>query len=278
MRDGEVRRQRRVDHRRAQLVRLVQAEGTAGVADLAARLGCSVVTVRRDLAALQRDGSDWKRYHGAVAVRGLVMERGFQDKMGIAEDEKLAIAQAAVALIPDGAVVGLNGGTTSARVAERLAAAARQVTVVTNAVNVAVQLTNSGIPVVVVGGTLRPLNYETTGPTAVRTLQALALDVAVIGADAVDLEFACSAAADAEAEVGWQLSQAAEQVVVVADHLKFNRRATYRMLGWQDVDLLVSGREAAPLVAEWGAVLTATGDPAGRAAVWRVVHDSERRA
>lgn len=278
MRDKEIRRQRRVDHRREQLVRLVQAEGTAGVADLAARLGCSVVTVRRDLAALARDGSDWKRYHGAVAVRGLVMERGFQDKMGIAEEEKLAIAAAAVALIPDGAVVGLNGGTTSARVAERLAAEERRVTVVTNAVNVAVQLTNSGIPVVVVGGALRPLNYETTGPIALRTLQALALDVAVVGADAVDLEFACSAAADAEAEVGWQFSQAAERVVVVADHLKFNRRATYRMLAWQDVDVLVSGREAEPMVSEWGAVLAAVGEPDGAAAVWSVAHDSERRA
>ncbi len=278
MPDGEVRRQRRVDHRRAQLVRLVQSEGTAGVADLAARLGCSVVTVRRDLAALAREGSDWKRYHGAVAVRGLVVERGFQDKMGIAEDEKRAIAEAAVALIPEGAVIGLNGGTTSARVAEQLVAAERRVTVVTNAVNVAVQLTHSGIPVVVVGGTLRPLNYETTGPTAVRTLQALALDVAVIGADAVDLEFACSAAADAEAEVGWQFSQAAETVVVVADHLKFLRRATYRMLGWQDVDFVVSGREAAPLVAGWHTVLTAVGDPAGRAGVWRVMHDPERHA
>lgn len=276
MRDKEVRRQRRVDHRREQLVRLVQAEGTAGVADLAARLGCSVVTVRRDLAALARAGSDWKRYHGAVAVRGLVMERGFQDKMGIAEEEKLAIAAAAVALIPDGAVVGLNGGTTCARVAERLAAEERQVTVVTNAVNVAVQLTNSGIPVVVVGGALRPLNYETTGPTALRTLQALALDVAVVGADAVDLEFACSTTADAESEVGWQFSQAAEKVVVVADHLKFNRRATYRMLAWQDVDVLVSGREAEPMVSAWGRVLTAVGEPDGRAAVWSVAHDSER--
>ena len=272
MRDGEGHRQRRVDHRRAQLVRLVQAEGTAGVADLAARLGCSVVTVRRDLAALARDGSDWKRYHGAVAVRGLVMERGFHDKMAIAEEEKAAIAAVTVRLIPDGAVVGLNGGTTSARVAERLAAEERRVTVVTNAVNVAVQLTNSGIPVVVVGGSLRPLNYETTGSTALRTLQAMALDVAVVGADAVDLEFACSAADDAEAEVGWQFSQAAEQVVVVADHLKLNRRATYQMLAWQDVDLFVSGHESKPLVSEWGAVLTAAGDPDGRAAVWKVVH------
>lgn len=278
MRSGEVRRQRRVDHRREELVRLVQAEGTAGVADLAARLGCSVVTVRRDLAALARDGSDWKRYHGAVAVRGLIIERGFQDKMGIAEAEKVAIAEAAVALIPDGAVVGLNGGTTTARVAERLAAASRAVTVVTNAVNVAVQLTNSGIPVVVVGGSLRPLNYETTGPTALRTLQALALDVAVIGADAVDKEFACSAAADAEAEVGWQFSQAAEQVIVVADHLKLNRRATYRMLAWADVDLLVSGREAKPALAEWREVLAPVGAPEAPAAVWRVVDDRERRS
>lgn len=270
------RGQRRVDDRRERLVRMVQAEGTAGVAELAARLGCSVVTVRRDLAALSRGGFEWKRYHGAVAVRGLVLERGFQEKMAEAEAEKVAIAEAAVALLPDGAVVGMNGGTTAARVAERIAAVSKRVTVVTNAVNLAVQLTNSGIPVIVVGGALRPMNYETTGPSATRTIQSLALDVAVVAVDGVDGEFAFSAASDAEAEVGWGLSQAAEQVMVVADHLKFGRRATYRMLGWDDVDLVVSGRESEAVAAPWAQALSRRpGDLWPGAVVWEVVHGSE---
>jgi DeoR family transcriptional regulator of aga operon len=273
MRNGALRAQRRVDDRRAQLVRLVQNEGTAAVTELAERLGCSVVTVRRDLAALARDGSDWKRYHGAVAVRGLVLERGFQDKMEVAAAEKMAIAELTITAIPDGAVMGLNGGTTSARVAECLAAKSRRVTVVTNAVNLAVQLTNSGIPVIVVGGSLRPLNYETTGPTARRAIESLALDVAVIGADGVDREFGCSAAADAEAEVGWQFSQAAERVIVVADHLKFNRRATYRMLSWDDVDIVVSGQESAEATSDWSGVLEPEDrSPEQDAVMWRVVY------
>jgi DeoR family transcriptional regulator of aga operon len=272
------RRQRRVDDRRARLVQLVRSEGTAGVADLALRLGCSVVTVRRDLAALAKanEGADWKRYHGAVAVRGLVLERGFQEKMAEAEDEKAAIAKAVVALLPEGAVVGMNGGTTAARVAEQLGAESRLVTVVTNAVNLAVQLSNSGIPVIVVGGTLRPMNYETTGPTATATIQSLAVDVAVVAVDGVDDDFAFSAASDVEAEVGWRLSQAAERVVVVADHLKFGRRAPYRMLGWDDVDLVVTGRESIPIVAPWAHALSrrpGEGDP--DAVVWEVVHGGE---
>ena len=260
--------QGRVRERQAKIMQIMRTEGTTSVSRLAARLHCSPVTIRRDLNFLAAEGQGMTRYHGVAAARGLVLEQWFQDKMEEAPDAKTAIAEMAAGLIDDGAVIGLNGGTTTTRIAEALVAGDKRITVVTNAVNIAMVLTNPRIQVVVVGGGLRPSNYETTGFEAIRQLERLHLEWAFLGANGVHVNFGVSTSAAEEASVGAAFARAADRVVVVADGRKFGQTATHQMLAWAMVDMLISDASSESLINGWEQPLH-LGNPArGPALAW----------
>ncbi len=257
-----------VVRRHDEIMALLKAEGSVSVMDLAARLNCSTATVRRDLHELM-ESSGLRRFHGAVAIEALAMESAFQERLAVADDEKRAIAKAVVAELEPGQVVGLNGGTTTSQVAHCIAEKALSVTVVTNAVNIAFQLTAAGIRVVVVGGVLQPANYETTGPIALAALSNLHLDWAVLGANGVDRRFGASTHTEAEASVGNALAEQADRVMLAIDHSKLERTALFRMVGWDRVDAVACDRAGAAGLAGWG--LDAPHDASEAAAgCWRV--------
>lgn len=230
---------------------LLRMHGTLSVADLANRFDCSVATIRRDVQELEAQG-ELRRFHGAVALDGTVMERPFQEKYATHADKKKAIAMTVARWIPDGATIGLNGGTTTTAIAQQLIELQPRITVVTNAVNIAHILSDGGIAVVVIGGALRPQNYETTGPTALASLANLHLDWAVLGANGVDNKFGITATTEQEAAVGHTFAMEADRVVVAADSSKLGRTALFRMLAWEEIHFLASDDEAALAMKEWG--------------------------
>jgi len=161
-------------------------------------------------------------------------------------------------------VVGLNGGTTTAAVARALAAradwgdgeggppdAARDdgqpaVTVVTNALNIAAELAvRRSVKVVVSGGVAMPSSYELVGPLAGHILREIRLDIAFVGADAVDAEHGASARDEHEASINALLAAQAAKLVVVADSTKLGVRTFARICPPADIDVLVTDDRAA---------------------------------
>ncbi len=95
---------------------------------------------------------------------------------------------AAAELVAPGAVIGLNGGTTTSELARALATRATLdsgFTIVTNALNIAAELTvRRHVKIVVTGGVARQQSYELIGPLASGVLEQVTLDVAFLGVDA----------------------------------------------------------------------------------------------
>ncbi len=237
--------------RQEEILTLLKHQGSVSVTHLAERLGCSTATIRRDLLELQAT-SGLRRFHGAVAVESLAMESEFQERLTVADDEKRAIAEAVVAHLTPGQVLGLNGGTTTTQIAQKISEVGLQVTVVTNAVNIAFQLTASRVPVVVVGGALRPANYETTGPLAIRALSDLHLDWAILGANGLDPQFGASTHTEAEASVGQAFGDQADRVLFAVDHSKLGKTALFRMLDWRRIDAVACGEQGQDVLNHWG--------------------------
>jgi DeoR family transcriptional regulator of aga operon len=252
------------------IVALLKTQGALSVNQLAMHFGCSPATIRRDLKRLSREMNDVRRFHGAAAMEPELLERGFQEKLAHSYQEKLEIAAAVVNWLPASGVLGLNGGTTTTLIARQLARAQKRLTVVTNAVNIAFELTNSSIPVVVVGGALRPSNYETTGPAALDTLRGLHLDWAVLGANGVDPRFGASTTTELEAAVGRTFALQADCVVVAADHTKLGFNALFQMVEWGAVHFLATDRGADDLLGSWGIRPAARGFGEQAAAVLEV--------
>ncbi|SMC08236.1 transcriptional regulator, DeoR family [Sulfobacillus thermosulfidooxidans DSM 9293] len=252
------------------LSRLKQA-GTITVQELADTFSCSLATIRRDIHELMMREPQIRRYHGAVGLDIQDTEQWFHDKTALFPEEKDDLAALVVEWLPEGAVIGLNGGTTTTRVATQLAKNPKALTVVTNAINIAYQLTQAEIPVVVIGGDLRPYNYETTGSMALQGLTGLHLDWAILGANGVHPRVGITTTASDEAVLGQGFRRAADHVLIIADHSKMQRNALYRMLAWNDIDYVATGCQAASLLKEWPVMPHPTMNAAQTVGIWQTV-------
>jgi DeoR/GlpR family transcriptional regulator of sugar metabolism len=190
---------------------------------LAVLLRTSRATVRRDLDAMQEKGM-LRRTHGGATSIETRDELPFQSKLNAFLPEKRAIGVLTASLIKDGQVIGCTGGTTIAQVIKALKE--KRVTVVTNAINVAMDLAAAeSVEVIVTGGTLRTRSYELVGHIAERTIQDFHLDIAMFGVDGLDFVHGLSTFTVAEAHAAALYIEHAREVWVVADHSKIGRTA-----------------------------------------------------
>jgi len=220
----------------------LSARGSVAVADLSERLGVSAATVRRDLEHLE-DQHLLTRTHGGAVAQMVSYELPLRYKSARRQEQKRRIGQVAATRVHDGAVIGLTGGTTTTEVAREIVD--RQLTVVTNALNIASELAiRPNIKLVVTGGIARPESYELVGPLADGTLADLHLDVAFIGADGVTATDGLTTHHEIEAHTDRALMDRASRVVVVADGSKLGRVAFARICPISAVHELVTDGEA----------------------------------
>lgn len=224
--------------------------GTAQVVRLAAELGVSEVTIRRDLAEMEREGKLMRYHGGAVLPQALVPDVSFQEKESVFQEEKERIAQAAAALVKDGDTLALGAGTTVATVARALAGR-KNLTVVTNAVNIAWEMSHRPeVRLVVTGGLLRESSYALVGPTAEHALRDFFVDVAFVGANGLSPEHGFTTPNQDEAVIHRALVSRARRAVIVIDHSKWGRIAFAQIGHLHQVHTVISDDKAPPDMVE----------------------------
>jgi DeoR family transcriptional regulator, aga operon transcriptional repressor len=218
--------------------------GTVDVGALAKELSASPATIRRDLAALERQRL-LARTHGGAVAHAVSYELPLRYKGIRFAEEKRRIATAAAGTVTEGMAVGLTGGTTATEVAR--AVAGQRLTIVTNALNIASELgVRPNIKLIVTGGLARSQSYELSGPIAEASLTGLNLDVAFIGVDGVDATAGCTTHEEVEAHTNAVMIRHAERVVLVADSSKIGKVAFARICEAGEVDELITDRAAGP--------------------------------
>jgi DeoR/GlpR family transcriptional regulator of sugar metabolism len=247
-------KEKRYDRIRSELA----SKGSVDVDELAELLQISRPTVRRDLHAMQVKGY-LRRTHGGATVIDDPDELPFQSKVSEHLAEKRAIGAATASLIADGKVIGCTGGTTVMQVVK--AFKGKRLTVITNAVNIAMELAPfESMEVIVTGGTLRTRSYEMVGHIAERTIRGYHLDIALIGVDGLDLHHGLSTFTDAEAYAAALYIEHAREVWVVADHSKIGRTAPALIAPLSRLTRLITDSKVAPdqarIMRESGITLT----------------------
>jgi DeoR family transcriptional regulator of aga operon len=227
--------------RRAGILDLLATTGFLAVADLAERFGCSHATVRRDLGALEAAGY-LHRTHGGAHVNGQ-RELPVGARLETMAAAKQRIAEAAAALVQDGQAVGLTGGSTTQQIARRLAGRSG-LTVVTNAINVVMELAQSDVRLVVTGGEMRPQSMELVGPFAEPTTSRLHLDVTFAGVDGLSVRGGLTTHHPLEAQVNRVLIERSARAVVVADHTKLGRATFAQIVPLTAVSELITDADA----------------------------------
>jgi DeoR/GlpR family transcriptional regulator of sugar metabolism len=229
--------------RRARVLDELRASGRASVPRLAAALGVTPSTIRRDLDRLAREGRVVRTYGGAALAHGVARAQAGDAREGV----KGALARAAAELVTDGATVAIGSGSTTLAFAGELAD--RRLTVITNSLDVAnVLVDREGIELIVLGGVVRPRMHSMLGHLAELATGELRADVLVMGIAAISPEQGLMNDSVPEILTDRALRRMARTCVVLADATKFSRVEPGFVFGLDEVDVLVTEEGVDPAV------------------------------
>jgi DeoR family transcriptional regulator of aga operon len=242
----------RADRLAALLEELV-TNGRIDVEEAAEQHRVSAATIRRDLDHLA-DQQLLNRTHGGAVPNTTSYDLPLRYKSTKQGSAKKCIAQRAAGLLWPGCTVALNGGTTTVEIARAIPGVRtlhNGVTVVTNAINIATELTvRPFIKLVVCGGVARPQSYELVGPMASDTLRQLTPDLCFLGASGLDPVAGVTADDEAEAAVDRVMALQAKRTIVVVDSSKLGRIAFSRICHLGEVSAVLTDSAADPRALE----------------------------
>lgn len=235
----------------------LRLDGKIVAKDLAAELGVSEDSVRRDLRDLAAAGLCQRVYGGALPVSPAV--RDYSARAAVAVDSKSRVARAAAALVTPGCTAIVDGGTTALAVVRALPRDLRA-TVVTHSPTVAAALAeHPTVEVHVLGGRLFKHSVVTSGAAAAEAAQAVTADLFLLGVTGVHHESGLTTGDADEAAMKRTLAGRAGDTYVLASAEKIGAASPFRVLGLHDVTgILTDADDASPAMrhlAEAGAPL-----------------------
>lgn len=219
--------------------------GTVRVDDLVVLLGASPMTVRRELAVLEGQGRLRRTRGGAIPVQPLFYEpfrhdSTFQEQIEQFADEKRRIAAAAAELIEAEQTIAVTAGTTTTQVTRSIPHKPG-ITVVTNTVNVAMELSNrTDLNVYVTGGFLHGGWFSLVGGAAMNSMQQVFVDKIFIGVNGIDAARGLTTYHPEEASMDRVMIHQARQKIVVADHGKLGIVTNYLVCPAIEVHLIIT--------------------------------------
>ncbi|NLD60279.1 MAG: DeoR/GlpR transcriptional regulator [Clostridiales bacterium] len=230
--------QKMTRERRDEIARALIRDGKVSAAELSRRYAVSAETIRKDLLWLEGRGVAEKSYGGAIATTQ-AMERSFFEKATRNPKEKAKIAKAVAEMVPAGATVLLDSGSTVAEVARQLAART-DVAFFTNSLEAAQLLAEKKRPVCILGGAIRLSSRAATGAWATEMLSQLNADVAILGTSGFEGSAGPCVESMEECEVKRAMLRAAKRSILVADSTKSRCRAPMRFASWAEISLVVT--------------------------------------
>jgi DeoR family fructose operon transcriptional repressor len=234
----------------------VRVTGRVSVAALAEEFAVAAETIRRDLLLLERHGLLRRVYGGALPVDPIMAEPEITARAQMMAEEKRRIAVAALAELPDGGSIFIEGGSTPAALAEALPPD-RRLTVVTTGLLVALALARQpNLTVLAVGGRVRTRTLATVEDWAQQVLAGVHVDVAFLGTNGLDVHAGLTTPDTAEAAIKRLALSVGRRSVLLADHTKIGAVSMCRYGDLPDVDVLITDNGAAADTIE---ALAATG-------------------
>ena len=221
--------------------RIAREQHAVRVDELCRELGASPATVRRDLEALEVRGELRRVHGGAVRVESRIEEPLFEAKAGQAVREKRRIAAAALRRIGPDETLYLDGGSTVLELA-RLLSDRPGLTVVTNSLRAAAELSSRGPRLILVGGELRRISQTTVGPLTRRLLSEIHVDKAFMGATGIAEREGVTTTDPAEAFTKECVLGQAREIFLLADARKFGKVSFARAGGLDHIHHVITDK------------------------------------
>ncbi|MDH2998070.1 transcriptional regulator [Pasteurellaceae bacterium LFhippo2] len=222
--------------RHNKIIELVNQLGYVGTEQLVAELNVSSQTIRRDLNELAEKNLI-RRHHGGAGAPSNTENSDYTDRKYFFSEQKECIAQNVAKLIPNGASIFVDIGTTAEAIAVALLNH-KQLCIVTNNLNAAhILRQNEEFKITVAGGELRS-DGGIIGEATVNFINQFRLDYCILGISAIELDGSMMDYDYHEVQVKRALMRNARKVILATDHSKFKRNATVRLGDIREVNYL----------------------------------------
>ena len=234
-----------LEERLTHILDLLQEQGRVSVAELSERFGVSAVTVRNDLATLERQGRLLRTHGGAMASSSLSSEPpAFALRKELHQQEKEWIGRAAAALVHDGDSVALDASTTAWQIARHLKDR-RELTVVTNGLFVALEFVDSPrVTVVMPGGTMRAASASLVGDEGACILERYHVQKGFFGAGGFTLEEGLTDTNQYEVELKQRMVQRSKEVIAIVDSSKWGQVTLASLVPVERLDQVITDAKA----------------------------------
>jgi DeoR family transcriptional regulator of aga operon len=237
-------------NRADQILRELRQKGSLSLDELISDLGASAASVRRDLAKLEAKGLVRRTHGGVTLVEPLLYEPFrydslFQNREQHRTAEKRKIGLAAAELILENETVGFTAGTTTTHVARNLRNRLN-IRVITNAINIAMELSNCpGLKTFVTGGFVQWAgSFSLVGHAAIASLSDIYMDRVFVSVCGIDLARGITVIEPEEGLTFRSMIQQAKQTIVVADSSKIGMVTPALICPISDIHLLITDTRA----------------------------------
>jgi DeoR family transcriptional regulator of aga operon len=228
--------------RRADIIKELHEFGQVNVSALSQRNRVSKVTIRNDLAQLEKKGLLIRTRGGALMQERVSIDFAISEKQRRHLREKQLIGKKAAELIHDGETIILDSGSTTMEIARNLADR-KDLSVITNALNIAEILAGyTALRVIIPGGFLRHNSLSLVGAPAEESLREYRCDKLFLGVDGIDSEYGISTPNIEEAHLNRLMIDVVNEVIVVTDSSKFLKRSFAFIDTLANVDTIITDR------------------------------------
>jgi len=204
-------------------------------AELQKHVEVSPATLRRDLSGLERSG-DVIRVHGGILDPAYVRsEVSFEERLVRNRSAKAAIASAASKLVPAGATVLVDAGSTCLEAGKALLGR-KDIRLITHSVSLLEAAFHGEAAIICLGGELRKVSGALTGGAALGALNMIHADIAFIGASGLEPEWGCSTTDLSETEIKRAILARSTRKILLADITKWSNPSTVRFAEWKEFD------------------------------------------
>ncbi|MGD8190439.1 DeoR/GlpR family DNA-binding transcription regulator [Brevibacillus ginsengisoli] len=225
--------------RHQMILGMLKEKDVVRIHEIVEATGVSESTIRRDLSELE-ELHLLKRIHGgAASIQSKIEEQTFIEKAVKHETEKMAIGKFAASLVNEGDSVFIDGGTTTFHM---LAHLPENILVVTNGVDIALQLVIRQIKTILLGGELKAGTLSLVGCEAIRNLSQFRFDKCFLGSNGIDTVHGITTPDPEEAYIKQLACQSSDETYVLCDSNKFSRVTFAKIIDLDHVKLITDDR------------------------------------
>lgn len=229
-----------VEERHNEILEILTIKGKVRVTELSEKFSVTVETIRRDLERLESE-KKLKRTHGGAILFADQEEENeipFKERKILNQKEKILIAKVAIQYVEEEDVLFLDAGSTCLFLAKELPNI--RVTVVTNSVLVAYELSQkSEVQVVMSGGNLMRSSLSLAGPAATRSLKNYHINKMFFSCKGFDQDWGISDSNEQQAAIKRVAMEMSDQKILLLDGTKLNKRSFVHIENINKINLVI---------------------------------------